>query len=98
VTLQNLNGTGKGCPVASTTFQAQETAINNAGAQAALSARQSALSPPLTPAQIEALAPRLGFTAGQNPSGESPNASVYSPNNGNACAFLLQEPATAMAQ
>ncbi|KAF8485926.1 hypothetical protein DFH94DRAFT_709043 [Russula ochroleuca] len=69
VTLQNLNGTGKGCPVASTTFQAQETAINNAGAQAALSARQSALSPPLTPAQIEALAPRLGFTAGQNPSG-----------------------------
>ena len=31
VTLQNLNGSGKGCPVASTTFQAQAAAINNAG-------------------------------------------------------------------
>jgi len=28
VTLQNLNGPGKGCPVVSTTFQAQAAAIN----------------------------------------------------------------------
>jgi hypothetical protein len=72
VTLQNLNGKGKGCPVASTTFQEQEAAINDAGTQAVLSARQSAL----TPAQVEALAPQLGFTAGQNPSGKSCQTSV----------------------
>jgi hypothetical protein len=73
VTLQNLNGEGKGCPVASTTFLAQEAAINGAGTQRALLARQTAPSPSLTPAQVDALAPQLGFTAGQNPSGKSAN-------------------------
>jgi hypothetical protein len=73
VTLQNLNGEGSGCPVASTTFLAQEAAINDAGAQAALSARQTAPSPSLTPAQVDALAPQLGFTAGKNPSGKGAN-------------------------
>ena len=28
VTLQNLNGPGKGCPIVSTTFSAQQAAIN----------------------------------------------------------------------
>jgi len=69
VTLQNLNGKGKGCPVASTTFLAQQAAINDAGTHPALLARQTAPSPSLTPAQVDALAPQLGFTAGQNPSG-----------------------------
>jgi hypothetical protein len=41
VTLQNLNGKGKGCQVASTTFLAQEAAINDAGTQPALLARQT---------------------------------------------------------
>lgn len=65
VTLQNLNGPGQGCPVVSTTFQAQSAAIN-AGAAPPPPARRSS-SP--SPAQIEALAPPLGFTAGKNPTG-----------------------------
>jgi len=87
VTLQNLNGPGKGCPVVSTTFQAQSAAIN-AGApppppvtpssspSPASSPTPAATPPPApstsgapTPAQIEALAPPLGFTAGKNPTG-----------------------------
>ncbi|KAN0105578.1 hypothetical protein V8E52_010872 [Russula decolorans] len=113
VTLQNLNGSGKGCPIASTTFQAQAATINNAGTQPApptspspLSSSQAPTSndagtptvlsasstPSVTPvindagsptvpsaspsssssvtaAQINALAPQLGFTAGKNPTG-----------------------------
>jgi len=110
VTLQNLNGPGEGCPVASTTFQAQAAAINKAGTQpapptspspssssqaptsndagtpTALSASStpsvtpvisnagspivpSASSSSVTAAQINALAPKLGFTAGKNPTG-----------------------------
>ena len=65
VTLQNLNGPGVGCPVVSTTFQAQAAAIN-AGAPPPAARRQAAS----TPAQIEALAPSLGFTAGKNPTGK----------------------------
>lgn len=115
-TLQNLNGPGKGCPIVSTTFQAQAAAINagtqpapsasksvpspsvipsisktstptalstsrsassssvtptinKAGTQTALSASPSASSSSVTPAQIAALAPQLGFTAGKNPTG-----------------------------
>ncbi|KAI0275927.1 hypothetical protein BGY98DRAFT_746690 [Russula aff. rugulosa BPL654] len=115
VTLQNLNGPGKGCPIASTTFQAQAAAINKAGTQPAPatspspspspqaptsngagtptalsasstpsgtpainkaagspivpSASPSASSSSVTAAQINALAPQLGFTAGKNPTG-----------------------------
>jgi Fe-S cluster biogenesis protein NfuA len=116
VTLQNLNGSGKGCPIVSTTFQAQAAAINagsqpaplaspsvpspsltptinnasthpassasssvsptslapatkNAGSPTSLSATPSASSSSLTLAQIEALAPQLGFSAGKNPTG-----------------------------
>ena len=101
-TLQNLNGPGKGCPIVSTTFQAQVAAIN-AGkplpqpvvppSSSSLSSSSSSSSParspspaPVlaaapppapstsgqpTPAQIEALAPQLGFQSGKNPTGES---------------------------
>jgi len=72
VTLQNLNGPGEGCPVVSTTFQAQAAAIN-AGAPPPPPVIPRASSSPSsgapTPAQIEALAPPLGFTAGKNPTG-----------------------------
>jgi hypothetical protein len=64
VTLQNLNGPGKGCPVVSTTFQAQAAAIN---AGAAPPSRRAATTS--SPAQIEAVAPSLGFTSGKNPTG-----------------------------
>ncbi|KAN0120838.1 hypothetical protein V8E52_004107, partial [Russula decolorans] len=52
VTLQNLNGSGQGCPVASTTFQAQAAAINIKGPQVAefiLMARQLSSSSSPTP-------------------------------------------------
>ncbi|KAH9031217.1 hypothetical protein EDB85DRAFT_1891203 [Lactarius pseudohatsudake] len=82
VTLQNLNGPGKGCPIVSTTFQAQAAAIN-AGTPPPPPVKSSpSPSPPPKPAaalspasgapsaaQIEALAPPLGFTAGKNPTG-----------------------------
>jgi len=98
VTLQNLDGSGQGCPVVSTTFQKQLAAIN-AGRSPPPAVRASshkfslspahspspppkpapapaAARPPApptsgksTPAQIEALAPNLGFTAGKNPTG-----------------------------
>ena len=98
VTLQNLFGPGKGCPVVSTTFQAQAAAINAGTApppptvpspspapspkptssQTPLPtpSPSSAFAPIPTPssgtpsaAQIAALAPQLGFTAGKNPTG-----------------------------
>lgn len=87
VTLQNLNGAGKGCPVASTTFQAQAAAINagNAPSPSPVTASSAASLPARSPsaapvaassgapsaAQIDALAPQLGFTAGKNPTGKS---------------------------
>jgi hypothetical protein len=84
VTLQNLNGPGKGCPVVSTTFQAQAAAISAGTPPSPQSAASpaSTVAPPLpslgaptasdTPAvaQIEALAPPLGFNAGINPTGK----------------------------
>jgi hypothetical protein len=49
---QDLKGEGMGCPVASTTFLAQEAVI-----KPALLARQTVPSPLLTPAQVDAPAP-----------------------------------------
>lgn len=93
VTLQNLVGPGKGCPIVSTTFQAQAAAINAGTAppppppppaippvspSPALipspSSTPTAVPSPASPdtpsaAQIEALAPQLGFSAGKNPTG-----------------------------
>jgi len=51
VTLQNLNGPGKGCPQAATTFGAQQAAIQAAGSSAA------AVSAPPAPAAAPATAP-----------------------------------------
>ncbi|KAH8986488.1 hypothetical protein EDB92DRAFT_2022059 [Lactarius akahatsu] len=82
VTLQNLNGPGKGCPIVSTTFQAQAAAINagtpppppvksspSPSPSPAPAAAPSPASGAPSAAQIEALAPPLGFTAGKNPTG-----------------------------
>ena len=94
-TLQNLDGPGKGCPIVSTTFQAQVAAINagnsppppvipssssssSSPAPSPSPSHSPAAAPPPapstsgtpTPAQIEALAPPLGFTAGKNPTGK----------------------------
>jgi hypothetical protein len=144
VTLQNLNGSGKGCPIVSTTFQAQAAAINagsqpaplaspsvpspsltptinnasthpassasssvsptslapatkNAGSPTSLSATPSASSSSLTLAQIEALAPQLGFSAGKNPTGKDFKTTLCA-----STAFfthqIMQAPVTAMAQ
>ncbi|KAL4249840.1 hypothetical protein ABKN59_006631 [Abortiporus biennis] len=46
VTLQNLNGPGKGCPVASTTFSAQNAAINAESDNGTAAAPSSAASTP----------------------------------------------------
>ena len=88
VTLQNLNGAGVGCPISSTTWVAQQAAIDNAASGQAdiaepatkaaatpVSPRAAAASPSITSAgglsiaQINALAPQLGFQAGVNPTG-----------------------------
>ncbi|THH27651.1 hypothetical protein EUX98_g6531 [Antrodiella citrinella] len=78
-TLQNLHGPGQGCPVAGTTFSAQQQAINAEPADGTAPAAPAAAPPPAnnaasssgtaTPAQVAALAPSLGFTAGKNPTG-----------------------------
>jgi len=84
ITLQNLNGPGKGCPVVSTTFPLQQKAIN-AGTNLAtvstptLDQNQLAAIPKssvkgsnsggLDTATIEKLAPGLGFKSGINPTG-----------------------------
>lgn len=81
VTLQNLNGPGKGCPVVSTTFPLQQKAID-AGTDVTPTPSPSAKSQPApapTPsspanvnvdiATIQRLAPELGFKSGLNPTG-----------------------------
>src|SRR6266404_1462989 len=78
VTLQNLDGIGKGCPVVSTTFQAQAAAIRAHKPLPPPVVPGPSLSSPLssspsgvpTPEQITALAPQLGFTSGKNPTGK----------------------------
>ncbi|KAL1692013.1 hypothetical protein GGG16DRAFT_52239 [Schizophyllum commune] len=80
VTLQNLNGPGKGCPAASTTLLAQQKAIQAAAAAAAPAASSPATSPSAaasasssaagTSANIDpALVPDFGIQAGTNPTG-----------------------------
>jgi len=83
VTLQNLNGPGKGCPVVSTTFPLQQQAINAGtdlvSTSSSLSVNKPTPSPALgTPvnvngsldaATIRTLAPALGFQSGMNPTG-----------------------------
>jgi len=81
VTLQNLNGPGVGCPASSTTFVAQQAAI-----QAGTAPPPSAPAPPVAspspaapassapassaPGGVDAsLVPQFGVTAGQSPDG-----------------------------
>eukprot|EP00918_Siedleckia_nematoides_P067972 GHVU01147913.1.p1 GENE.GHVU01147913.1~~GHVU01147913.1.p1 ORF type:complete len:210 (+),score=38.71 GHVU01147913.1:247-876(+) len=83
VTLQNLNGPGVGCPASSTTFVAQQAAIQ-AGttapaaaaspAAAAASSPAAAASPSAAPAPATggvdaSLVPQFGVTAGHSPDG-----------------------------
>jgi len=86
VTLQNLEGPGVGCPIASTTFSAQQKAINAetttpgpSNAAPAVSSTPSTMATSATPAnssltptdeQISTLAPPLGWQAGINPDGK----------------------------
>lgn len=74
VTLQNLNGPGKGCPAVSTTLLAQQKAISEGTAPppAAAPAPAPAPAPPASGnagGVDPALVPDLGFTAGLNPTG-----------------------------
>ncbi|KAF9453155.1 hypothetical protein P691DRAFT_802035 [Macrolepiota fuliginosa MF-IS2] len=82
VTLQNLKGPGVGCPAASTTFLAQQKAIQDgpdaapspvpapaAPAPAPAPAQQNAASPASGGGVDPALAPDFGHQAGLNPTG-----------------------------
>lgn len=79
VTLQNLNGPGVGCPAVSTTFLAQQTAIQN-GTPAPVAASPAAAAAPAASPAVAAVAPaaggvdsslipQFGFSAGVNPTG-----------------------------
>lgn len=90
VTLQNLNGPGVGCPAASTTFVAQQKAIQDgtaAPAPAPASAPAPAPAPvdttPAAPAAggvDPALVPEFGITPNTNPSGTGDCDGVVGPN------------------
>lgn len=76
VTLQNLNGSGVGCPAASTTFLAQQKAIQDSnGAPAAPApAAPAPAAPAPAPAPAAggvdpALVPQFGLASGLNPTG-----------------------------
>jgi hypothetical protein len=84
ITLQNLNGPGKGCPVVSTTFGAQQRVINAGtntppalptsvptpvGNNVTAPPSGSGVSGTPDAATIESLAPSLGFKSGINPTG-----------------------------
>ncbi|KAJ3747717.1 hypothetical protein DFH05DRAFT_1458009 [Lentinula detonsa] len=76
VTLQNLNGAGVGCPASSTTFVAQQAAIQAGSSVAAAPASTSVAAAPAATASAPAtggvdvsLVPEFGVTAGQSPDG-----------------------------
>ena len=85
VTLQNLNGSGVGCPQSSTTWTAQLQAILAGASSSADTAPATTAAADTTPAatttsaaaattslsleEIDELAPQLGFQAGVNPDG-----------------------------
>ena len=90
VTLQNLRGPGVGCPAASTTFVAQQRAIQDGPDTPAVSSPPVAPASPPPPVQgpasvppadtsVAALAPSLGFQSGVNPTGPCP-VLVFFPN------------------
>ncbi|KAH7096729.1 hypothetical protein BKA62DRAFT_489653 [Auriculariales sp. MPI-PUGE-AT-0066] len=77
ITIQNLNGPGSGCPAASTTLVAQQTALREGNAAPAAPApappapTPDVASPPANSGgdDVARLAPDLGFEAGRNPNG-----------------------------
>ena len=84
ITLQNLNGSGKGCPVVSTTFPLQQKAIDAGTDVSNLSITSQAAPAPapsepanangynsggIDAATIRSLAPEMGFQSGLNPTG-----------------------------
>ncbi|KDQ31359.1 hypothetical protein PLEOSDRAFT_1088737, partial [Pleurotus ostreatus PC15] len=79
VTLQNLNGPGKGCPASSTTLLAQQKAIADGTAPPAPPSAPpvpapappaAAPAPPASAGGVDpALVPDLGFQSGLNPTG-----------------------------
>ncbi|KAI0076742.1 hypothetical protein K474DRAFT_1675395 [Panus rudis PR-1116 ss-1] len=94
VTLQNLNGPGKGCPVAATTFTAQREAIENGTDGAAPAPAPSpannaaggdspANNGPPSPDDVARLAPDLGFQSGVNPTGTGDCDGAVKDANGN---------------
>ncbi|KZV77925.1 hypothetical protein EXIGLDRAFT_587225, partial [Exidia glandulosa HHB12029] len=88
-TLQNLNGAGNGCPIAATTLKAQDAAIRAGTPPPADHSSTSgsgefpADPTKLTDAQIDQLTPDLGFTAGQNPTGNGDCDGAAKDANGN---------------
>jgi hypothetical protein len=78
ITLQNLNGAGVGCPAASTTFVAQQKAIQDGTTTTTPPPPPDATVPAPAPQQNApsnttvvdpALVPDLGVQSGQNPTG-----------------------------
>jgi len=81
VTLQNLRGPGVGCPAASTTFVAQQRAIQEE-ADIPTGTTSSAGVSPTQDANFAALAPDLGFQSGVNPTGTGDcDGAVLGPDN-----------------
>lgn len=87
VTLQNLNGPGKGCPAVSTTFVAQQQAIQNGQAPPAPPPAAPAPPPPPPPPPAApaggvnpALVPDFGHQAGLNPTGTGDCDGIPGPN------------------
>jgi len=77
IALQNLNGSGQGCPVVSTTLSLQQQALQNGTPPPPAAAAAAPAPPPppasnnaqASPADVARLAPPLGFHSGVNPDG-----------------------------
>lgn len=70
VTLQNLHGPGIGCPAASTTFLAQQKAIQDGTATAVSTTSAAPSVRELTSSTIDtSLVPEFGVNSGVNPTG-----------------------------
>ena len=71
VTLQNLHGPGKGCPIAATTFSAQQKVIDALpNTPAPVSTSAAAPKPTTTPVQAPAPAPTNNAGTGNSPTAQ----------------------------
>ena len=66
ITLQNLNGPGKGCPVVSTTFPIQQQAINSGTSVVSTPSSVTANQPTPSPAPSPAPSPPTNSTENNN--------------------------------